>query len=533
MKFITVSILIGMFSLLSKILGLGRILVFSNRLGAGEEFDIYIAAFRLPDLIFNLLILGTLSVAFIPILVGYLNKDPEEAEKFSSTIFNFTLLVMSVFAVAGFFLSGWFAKIIVPGFSADAQAATASLTKILMLSPLFFSLSSVLTAYLHSFKRFFLAAISPLFYNLSIIAGILFVYPRFGLRGIAWSVVTGAILHFLLQFPWAIRLGFKPFRYWDLSGPGVRKFLRLFLPRVIGMDLGQISLLAVSVMGSYLASGTLSIFYIAYDLEAVPVGIFAVSFAIAAFPTLAEFAEKGNMTSFKEFFSRTAIQILFLIIPISVLMLLLRAQIVRLIPGALEGTKFTFTDTRLTAETLGFFAISLFAQSLVPLLARCFYATRNTIIPVISGLAAGVINIALAIMLRPLASPYVFAIAFSVAAVVQMLILFILLHRRLAGFDDEFLFVRTIKICIAALLMAMTVYLTLYAVAPLVNMGTYWGIFVQTVSALAVAAVTYLGAGLLIKLPEARGLFAVLQSWFTKFTKPLTSAIVNTFTDFR
>ena len=533
MKFVTVSILIGIFSLLSKILGLGRILAFSNRLGAGEEFDIYIAAFRLPDLIFNLLILGTLSVAFIPVLVGYLHRDREEAARFSSTIFNFTLLAMGAFGVAGFFLSGWFAKIIVPGFNADAQRATASLTRILMLSPIFFSLSSVLTAYLHSFRRFLIAAISPLFYNLSIIAGVLLAYPRFGLRGVAWSVVVGAILHFLLQFPGAIRLGFKPFRYWVLSGPGVSKFLKLFLPRVVGMDLGQISMLAVSILGSYLASGTLSIFYIAYDLETVPVGIFAVSFAIAAFPILAEFAEKGNMASFKEFFSQTAIQILFLIIPISVLMLLLRAQIVRLIPGALEGTKFTFTDTRLTAETLGFFVLSLFAQSLIPLLARCFYAMRNTIVPVISGLAAGIINIGLAIILRPLASPYVFAIAFSVAAVAQMLILFFLLHRRLGGFDDEFLFTRTIKICVASLLMAMTAYLALYTVAPLVDMGTYWGIFVQTVSALAIGAVTYLGAGLFIKLPEARGLFTVLRSWFGKFTKPLTSAIVNTFTDFR
>ncbi|MDP3994104.1 MAG: murein biosynthesis integral membrane protein MurJ [bacterium] len=533
MKFVTASIMIGAFSLLSKILGLGRILAFSNRLGLGQEFDIYVAAFRLPDLIFNLLILGTLSVAFIPVLVGYLNKNREEAEKFSSTIFNFTLLVMGVFGVLGFLLSGWFAKIIVPGFSADAQAATASLTRILMLSPVFFSLSSVLTAYLHSFKRFFIAAISPLFYNLSIIAGVIFLYPKFGLPGIAWSVVAGAFLHFLLQFPMGIRLGLKPLRFWDLSQQGVKKFAKLFLPRVFGLELGQISLLATSVLGSYLASGTLAVFYIAYDLETVPVGIFAVSFAIAAFPMLSEFFEKGDMSSFRTFFSRTAVQILFLIIPISVLTILLRAQIVRLIPGALEGTKFTFADTRLTAEALGFFAISLFAQSLVPLLARCFYAMRNTIIPVISGLVAGVINIGLAIILRPLASPYAFAIAFSIAAIAQMLILFIWLRRRLAEFDDEFLYVRTIKICISSIIMAMTAYLTLYLVAPLVNMVAYWGILVQTLSAVAVAAATYLGAGLLVKLPEARGLFGILRSWFAKFTRPVTSAIVNAFTDFR
>lgn len=531
MKFLRITLLLAALSLLSKILGLLRIVVFSNRLGPGREFDIYVAAFRLPDFIFNLLILGTLSVAFIPVFIEYLSRSKQESAKISSTIFNFTFLVMAALAGAGILLADHLVGLIVPGFASADRAETARLTRILMLSPLFFGLSSVLTSVLHSFKKFFLAAVAPLIYNLSIIGGVLYLYPRFGIPGIAWAVVCGAALHFALQFPKAYLLGLRPFAYFDLHHEGVKKIAKLFLPRLFGMDLGQISLLLASIFGSFFASGTLSVMYIAYDLEMVPVGIFAISFAIAAFPPLSEFASARDFTGFKKFFSQTAVQILFVIIPLSVLMLLLRAQIVRLIPGALQGTKFTFEDTRLAAETLGFFALSLFAQALVPLLARCFYALQNTIIPVISGLAAGVVNIVLVYFLRHVERPFIFALGFSAAAVIQMVILLVILHRRLSGLDDEFLLLRLVKISVAAVLMGIATYLTLYIVAPLVDMRTYFGILIQTISALAVAVITYLGAGLLIGLPETRGLVAIAKTWLFKFTRPVTTALVDMFTD--
>lgn len=534
MSALRATILIAIFSVLSKILGLLRVVVFANRLGAGEEFDIYVAAFRLPDFIFNLLILGTLSVAFIPVFVEYLQKNKEEAVKIASTFFNFAFLIMGALAVLGILFSDFLVKVIVPGFDAVAQAQTSDLTKILMLSPLFFALSSVLTSILHSHKRFLFAAIAPLFYNLSIIFGVLFFYPKYGLWGLGLGVIIGAFLHMILQLPGALALGLRPFAYLDLKNEGVKRIGRLFLPRIIGMDLGQISLLAAAVLGSFFASGTLSVFYIAYDLVTVPVGVFAVSFAIAAFPALSELAGRGDKQALRNFFSTTTVQILFLIIPISVLMLLLRAQIVRLIPGAIQGTKFTFEDTRLTAQTLGFFVLSLFAQSLVPLLSRSFYAMQNTIIPVVSGLIGGVLNVGLAIILSRLyRGPESFALAFTIAITVHLLIMFMILHRRLRGLDDEFLFVRIIKISIASVIMGIVTFLVLYIVAPLVNMQTYLGIFLQTISALAVASITYLGAGLLIKLPETKQLVIILRSWFSKFTKPLTSAIVNMFTDLR
>lgn len=530
---IRATILIAFFSILSKILGAARQAVFANRFGAGEEIDIYVAAFRVPDLLFNLLILGTLSAAFIPVFVGYLKKDRQEALRVASSIFNFTLLVMAVVAVVGFFSAPILVKFVAPGFSEQAQAQTAVLTRIMMLSPLLFSLSSVLTSVLHSHKRFLVAAIAPLFYNLSIMAGVLFIYPVLGLKGLAWGVVIGALLHFLVQLPSAFRLGLRPFVGMDLRHRGVREIARLYIPRIFGIDLGQISILIASVIGSGLATGSLAIFYFAYDLNAVPLGVFAISFSIATFPILAEFVSKKDYAGFRLFFAQTAVQILFFIIPISVLILLLRAQIVRLILGAGENTLFDFTATKLTAQALGFFVLSLFAQSLTPLLARSFYALHNTIIPVLAGITAAVVNITLAVSFTRFAGADTLALAFSISAILNMLILLALLHRRLHGLADEFLVLRTTKIGIASIIMGVATYITLYAVAPLVNMQTYLGILIQTVSAVVVAIVTYLIAGLLIRLPETRGLVKVLKVWFHKFTRPVTSAIVDMFTDIR
>ncbi len=519
------TILIAFFTILAKIAGLVRIMVFGNQFGDSAVVDIFVAALRLPDLLFNLLILGTLSVAFIPVFVEYKNKNRAEAYEIASTIFNIVLIGMGVMGVMGAIFAPALTSIIVPGFDENARAETARLTRILMLSPLIFSLSSVLTSVLQSNKRFLLSAIAPLFYTLSIIGSVFWLYPVLGVAGIGWGAVIGALLHFLIQLPQAVKLGLRPFSTFSWQHAGVKKIGRLFLPRILALDLGQISFLIVSIVGSALATGTIARFYYAYDLQAVPLGIFAISFAVAAFPTMSEFFEKRDLAGFKRFFSRTAIQILFLMIPISVLMLILRAQIVRLIPGGGPGTAFDFTATRLTAAAFGFFTLSLFAQGLTPLLARCFFALQNTVIPLVISITAAALNILLAIFLTRYFGGEALALAFSVAAIFNMLALFLALRRRLGDLHDNFLLLHTIKILIASIVMAAAAYLTLYAVAPLVDMTTYLGVLLQALSAIAVAIAVYLIAGLAVRLPETSQLLAILKNWLTKFTTNLFTGL--------
>ncbi|OGE79435.1 MAG: murein biosynthesis integral membrane protein MurJ [Candidatus Doudnabacteria bacterium RIFCSPHIGHO2_01_FULL_46_14] len=528
------TVYIAIFAILSKILGLARIIVFSNRFGAGQDIDIYVAAFRVPDFIFNLLILGTLSAAFIPVFVSYLERNRQEAFQIASTIFNLTLLVMSAAGILGFIFAPLLVKIIAPGFEVAASAKTLELTRILMLSPIFLALSSVLTSVLQSFKKFVIASLAPLFYNLSIIFGVFFLYPKYGLTGIVWAVIGGAFLHFAIQLPSVLRLGLPFGRHFTLKHAGVRQIGRLFLPRIFGLDLGQIGLLISSIIGSLLPAGSIAVYYYAFDLETMPLGVFAIAFATTAFPVLSEYASKNNFAGFKSFLSKTIVQLLFLIIPISVLMLVLRAQIVRLFLGAGQNTNFSFADTRLTALALAFFAISLFAQAIIPLLARAFYAMHNTLIPVLFGAVAIIINAVLALIFTRFMSPASMALAFSAAAIFDLVCLFIFLRRRLGNdLNDDYLFLSIMKISIASVAAGTVSYAGLYLIAPVVNMQTYLGIFLQTAGSLLLGGLAYISAGLMIGLPEAKGFVNVIRTWFAKFSKSVTALAESLFTDLR
>src|SRR3989344_820557 len=526
------TVYIAIFAIFSKILGLARIIVFSNRFGAGQDIDIYVAAFRVPDFIFNLLILGTLSAAFIPVFVSYLERDRQEAFKIASTIFNVTLIAMSAAGILGFIFAPVLVRIIAPGFDQASYEKTLELTRVLMLSPILLALSSVLTSVLQSFKKFVVASIAPLFYNLSIIFGVFFLYPKYGLSGIVWSVIGGAFLHFAIQIPSALALGMPFGRHFTLSHPGVKQIGRLFGPRIFGLDLGQIGLLISSMIGSALPAGSIAVYYYAFDLETMPLGVFAIAFATTAFPVLSQFASKNNFAGFKSFLSKTMVQLLFLIIPISVLMIVLRAQVVRLFLGAGQNSNFSFADTKLTALALAFFAISLFAPAIIPLLARSFYALHNTVIPGLFGAIAILINAVLAFVFTRFMGPASMALAFSVAATFDFICLFILLRRRLGhDLNDDYLFLSVLKISIASVAAGTVSYAALYLIAPAVNMQTYWGIFLQTIGALLFGGLSYLSVGLLIKLPEASGIVKLLKTWFFKFSKSVSSAVENLFTD--
>ncbi len=528
------TIIVAIFSILAKITGLVKFIVLSNRFGAGRETDIYFAAFRVPDFIFNLLIAGTLSVAFIPVFVQYVARDRRQAFAVASSIFNLTMLVMGVFGFIGILAAPWLMRLIAPGFDSGAQAETVTLTRILMFSPLIFSLSSILTSILHSFKRFYLAATGPIFYNLLIIFGIVYLHPRYGFVGVVWAVVAGALLHFVLQLPASLRLGLRPLQHLALDHPAVKAIGKLFVPRILGIDLGQVSLLASSVIGSFLAVGSIARYNYAYDLETLPLGIFAIAFAVTAFPVMSGFAAQKDFDGFRKFLSKTMVQLLFLIIPISVLMLVLRAQIVRLLFGALQGTKFTFEDTRITAAALGFFALSLFAQSLIPLLARGFYALHNTIVPVTVGVLAATLNLVLSYVLTRQHGVETMALAFSVAAIFDAVMLFVLLRKHLGrDLDDDVLIVRLLKICTASVAAGIAAYAALYLIAPFVNMQTYAGVFLQGAGAASIGVLAYFVAGILAKLQEAREFIAVLKSWFTKFSRPVVAVVENIINDLR
>src|SRR3990167_3813919 len=333
-KIAQATVTIALFSLLAKILGIVRDVVFSHEFATSDLMGAYFAAFRIPDFIYNLLILGTFSVVFIPVYSEYLLKDKKQADHLASSIINTTILIMLVISIIAFIFVDQLVSAIVPGFSGEAYELTKLFTKVFLLSPIFMTLSSIVSSMLNTHKSFMPVAIAPVVYNLSIILGALILYPAMGPVGIALGVVAGAILMFAIQLP----------RFW-----------KLYWPRIFSLGTEQVSALIVTIFGSFIGTAALAGFYYANNLQSVFLGIIAISFAIAVFPILSDLYNKKENDGFKDVLAKTTIQILYFIVPLSTLLLVLRAQVVRLVYGSFEGTNFTFEDTRAVAQAVGLF----------------------------------------------------------------------------------------------------------------------------------------------------------------------------------
>lgn len=514
------TLVIAIFSVAAKIIGLARDAVFSNIFGTSEVIDAYFAAFRLPDFIFNLLILGTFSVAFIPVFSDYLIKDRKRAYELASSILNFTLAMILVLTVLGYIFLEPLVSLMAPGLSGATRDLTRTFTAIFLLSPVFLTLSSIVSSILNAEKKFALVAAAPLIYNLSIIFGAVFLYPTIGVSGLAWGVVLGALLHLLIQLPGLRHVGFKYSLAVAYRDPAFGKFWRLYWPRILSMGTNQVTLLIATFFGSYLSTGSLSSFYYANNLQSVFLSVFAVSFAVAVFPVLSDQFNKGDENGFKDIIAKTTNQILFFIIPLSTLMLVLRAQIVRLVLGVGAGTSFSFEDTRIVSLNLGLFAVSLFAQALIPLYARAFYARHNTVTPMVIGFITIIVNVVLTYFAVDKFGVPGMVLAFSATSILQLVILVMELHHKIGSLRDEYLTLNTLKIVIASACGGIAAYMMLYAVAPFVDMQTYWGILIQGSISGIIGALVYLGSGWLLKIDESDHIRKLLRSVVTKSTRP-------------
>ncbi|MBX4188439.1 MAG: murein biosynthesis integral membrane protein MurJ, partial [Candidatus Doudnabacteria bacterium] len=513
------TLIIAVFAVLAKIVGLVRDAVFSNMFGTGEVMDAYFAAFRLPDFIFNLLVLGTFSVAFIPIFSEYLIKDKKQAYQVASGILNITLLMIGALTVLAYLFLDPLVSLIAPGLEGQTRELTRTFTQIFLLSPIFLTLSSIVSSILNTEKKFALVSAAPVVYNLSIILGAVVFYPSMGPKGLAWGVVIGAFLHLIIQLPGLNRLGFKYSIVLALKDPGVRKFWKLYWPRIFSMGTSQVTLLIATFFGSFLGTGALASFYYANNLQSVFLSIFAVSFAIAVFPMLSELFNKKDSEGFKDVLAKTTVQILYFIIPLSTLMLVLRAQIVRLVLGIGAGTNFGFDDTRLVSLNLGLFVISLFAQALIPLYSRAFYARHNTMTPMVVGLIVIVVNIITTYYAVGAFGIPGMVLAFSATTILHLIIILMELHHRIGSMRDEYLVINTLKIAIASLCGGIISYVVLYVVAPLVNMQTYWGILIQGTSSAIIGFAVYLISAWLLRVDESHHIIRLLKSAFKKKKK--------------
>lgn len=512
---------IGFFALLSRMLGVVRNRIFAGEFGAGDIMDMYFAAFLIPDFVYNLFIVGMLSSIFIPVFARERERSIDSAWHLAHIVLTILSVIVAVCALIAIAFAPWLITFVAPGFDAQKQAGAAALMRIMLLNPVLLGISNIMGSILQAHKMFFSFALAPVMYNVGIIIGAVFFVKQFGPIGLAFGVVLGAFLHLLIQLPPLFKLGFQFKVSFDTAHAGLRRMAMLSVPRIAGIAAYQFNIVFISAMASTVAQGSVSVFNFANDLQFVPVGIVALSFTSAVFPFLASYYAKGDTKAFLDRLYGSVNQILFLVIPLSVFFILLRAQIVRIVLGY---GRFSWEDTRLTAAALGAFAVSVFAQSLIPLFSRAFFAREDTKTPVVINMSAMALNIVLSFLfLRLMRSGGSFALAvgallkvtgvegmeilalplaFSLSAIVNFIWLYFAFSRRVDEFDGSRIVSSLWKINCAAGVMAVFVYGALYAGALFVNMHSFAGIFTQSIAGSFAGFLAYGIMAYMLKIPE-------------------------------
>jgi putative peptidoglycan lipid II flippase len=369
---------LGLFTFGSQLLALVRDRMLAHEFGAGIELDLYYTAFRIPDLLY-VLFASTLSVyVLIPFVASRIRgDDASEARQLLSQIFSVFLIGYLILALFVWILAPFILPLLFPGMVPHMDMLV-SVTRILLLQPLFLGISSLFGVVTQLGHRFVLYAVSPLIYNVGIIAGIVLFYPLFGLNGLALGVAVGALGHMLVQLP-LVRTSNLSFGFTrDISWSLIRQVLGVSVPRAITLAMHQIVLLVLVGIASLMTVGSVAVFQFAYNLQSVPLAVIGASYSIAAFPFLADLFVQKKMDAFRLHIVSALRHIIFWSVPAIGLLVVLRAQIVRVVLGS---GAFDWGDTRLTAAILALLALSLFAQAINLLIVRSFYAGGNTKVP--------------------------------------------------------------------------------------------------------------------------------------------------------
>ncbi len=385
--------LLAFFAFLSQILALVRDKLLAFNFGAGHDLDIYYAAFRIPDLIFVSIASMVSASVLVPFFIERFNRDEDKGKRFIDSIFTaFFLSIVVVSAIAYFVMPELIAWLL-PGFAKDQSLSDLILaSRILLLSPIFLGLSNFLSSITQMHKRFLVYALSPILYNVGIIIGIVCLHPLFGIYGLVWGVIIGALLHMMIQVPFIIHKDSFPSLSLKISWSDISRVVLVSLPRTVTLSSNQLASFFLVSLASLMSGGSISVFSLAFNLQSVPLSIIGVSYSSAVFPTLSKFFVENNRKQFLQQMIDSARHIVFWSIPITILFIVLRAQIVRTIYGA---GQFDWADTRLTAAVLAIFIVSVIGQSLILLFVRAYYAEGKTKRPLFVNVASGIIIVAL------------------------------------------------------------------------------------------------------------------------------------------
>jgi len=439
--------------------GLLRNVIITQRFDLGAGLDAYYAAFKLPDLLFTIVAGGALATAFIPVFADFLGADDRAgAWRLASAITNWVVLIVAGLAtLAGIFAPALVRYLIAPGFAPAQQAETVTLMRLVLVSTLFFGVSSVQSSALHGFKHFLFPAIAPIVYPLSVAAGAWWLGPVWGVRGLAVGAVIGAALHLAIKIPALLHFGFRWQPALDLHSPAVRRVAWLMGPRVLDLGIFHLTLLIITNLASRLDAGSVSALEWGWDAMQLPETIIGTAFGLVAFPTLAQLAAQHDLAGLRHTLSQTMRAVLVLTLPAAVGLILLGRPLLSLL---YERGGFDAAAIAAIYTALRFFALGLVGHACLELAARAFFAQQDTITPLFVAAGSGLANVALGLALMGPLGHGGLALANTLAVSAEVLILLLILRRRWGSVEGKALLATLARGGVAAVIMIAVIILS-------------------------------------------------------------------------
>ena len=508
-------------------------LIIAQAFGVGRELDAYVAANRIPELIVILISGGALTHAFIPVFSGFLaNDDLDSAWKLSSHLINTIFTVALVISAVVFLLAPWMvSKVVAPGFDSVTAQNTIDMMRILLLSTIIFAVSGIFSGILNSHQHFLLPALAPIMFDVGILFGVLFLLPRFGVHGIAYGAVLGAALHFSIQVPglvhhkmnWQFELG--------LRNPQLWRVIRLMLPRIGGLGVFSLNFLVMNNIASRLGVGSVSALDWGWRLMQIPQTLIGTAMGIVIFPTLAALSEMNDLDGKRDAMTGALRFILICSIPAAIGLIVLGRPLISL----LERGAFDSSASALVYSTLSMFTLGLIVHSALEVIARSFYADKDTLTPLFAALGGALINFVAAFILSDVrvvdasllhnsvsdSMPFLgfqrqvgnvsgLALANSLGVMFEVLSLLYILRRRWHGIQQDALSRTLLRTLIASLVMA----------AVIVAFDIFWtgmipgGSLPLTIARLALEGIlgltVFLVVAILLKMQELSELWGII-----------------------
>jgi putative peptidoglycan lipid II flippase len=450
---------------LGQLTNLISLVLTAQAFGAAHATDVFSAANRVPETLFKLMAAGALGSAFIPTFTSLLARQQRQAAwKLASALSNLLLVGVSLMAVlAGIFAQPLVRYLLAPGLAADPalEALTVHLMRLMLPSAVIFSLSGLVMGILNAHQVFFIPALTPSMYRLGVIFGVVFLSPRMGIEGVAWGVLLGASLHLACQIPSLLRLKGVYSPSFGLQQPAVRAVGWLMLPRLFGTAVVELNFWVNANLASRMTEGSMIGLNWAFMIMLMPQAVIAQAVATAALPTLAAQYDQGRLEDVRAALAASLRGILLLALPAAAGLILLRQVIVALM---LQYGNFDQRDTQLVAWALLWYAAGLVGHCIVEILARAFYALRDTQSPVLIGAAAMGLNVVLSFVFSwgfaqiGWLTVGGLALANSLATALEAVGLLVLMRRRLNGLQGRSIFTLTMQSALATLGMGLLLW---------------------------------------------------------------------------